>query len=510
MPLPRGFYSRLSEFVAQNAQKAGTPSFWRNQLKAAGVPEDEIRATGLGDFLARTNPDAKLAGGELQFRPLEVQQHIGPAPESDDFSPYTVQEAFRGESGRTVAEIQQRQSELSREVENIYPNYNPGRHYDPAYLKRDLESEAPHLLNHPTVQALFNETREYHRALNVQPRPPENYREFAFILPEGQPGAEFEGAHIGGRGSYVHMRTTDRDLGGRSLHIEEVQSDLFQQARESGFRDEAAAATRRGRVADVQRRVDRLVSDLESIHGPRAWDIADGPFRNRWYAATPQWYREQWNAITDIEAADPQFLNDLAYAAGLLPVREFVPFDQLISRFGPQLRQALATGKAVWNDPRAADLKTLSRSLYDDPALRESEFRPPWAPGEKKWPEQMLRNAFKIAADEGYDSVSLSGPEAVALAEGHSEVSRGIQEFYGTRLPTILSRIAREIGSTVETVSFESSEGPVQMFLVRLAQPHRERIKTARWPLLAVATSTGAAFASAAGDSDPASLLDFS
>ena len=115
----------------------------------------------------------------------------------------------------------------------------------------------------------------------------EKYREILFKVPTG-----YRSPHFGeeGKDYLAHARVTDRTdaTGKKVLHVEEIQSDLHQKGRKSGYKktdlDKQIDALQGQR--DIEQSLPnrmRLTEKIQELEGMRDRGVPDAPFKNNWH-----------------------------------------------------------------------------------------------------------------------------------------------------------------------------------------------------------------------------------
>jgi len=323
-----GYYSKALEAAKALKQEKGTPEQMLAMLKAAGVKEGEIEATGLGALL----PVRQLPPGAKSVQPPEKLFGSG------------TMKAVRKEVGSlpavvTKADIIKHLEENRVQVKEVI--YNKDAEADIKALRAMMRTE----MNKPIEQVNWSRIDEIEAKLrpleeafvhgvagdaynapkwdsySLDPSNP-TYRETVLHLPESRPSfevylkalqgkglaydspstemlqryrdryeagdwrnvgdyknlsagdANFRNGHFPEPNVIAHMRTSmQKDAQGRPVfHVDELQSDWGQKLRDGGVRDEAKIAELRKAVdesnQDLRQAID--ASKLHSVNTPAA------------------------------------------------------------------------------------------------------------------------------------------------------------------------------------------------------------------------------------------------
>lgn len=230
----------------------------------------------------------------------------------------------------------------------------------------------------------------------VAPGPSKNYRQEVLVLP----GLPYKSHNWNTPGAVGHIRTTHRRSadGRKVMHVEELQSDLHQEAAKFGYR---------GEVPSAFNRRDALLNKLDD--------------QVERYNA---WWKQHTDKYPDEESPppSPRWLRLNGTEGSLELIEDAV---------GRELwRTAMATMREIDN-------------VQGDGAI------PPRAPMEN-WEEPFVRHALQTAAKDGIDTVTF--PTHATLHEAIQ--NQGTKAFYDQRLPRTLARVAKSLGLKVETVQF--------------------------------------------------------
>lgn len=104
----------------------------------------------------------------------------------------------------------------------------------------------------------------------------------------------------------------------------------------------------------------------------------------------------------------------------------------------------------------------------------------PDLPFKTSWSELAVKRILRQAADEGYDGISWSTGDQVALRQNSIEQARGSREFYDKIVPQLFRKWAKKLGADTGTTQFDhgSPNGPVWAALDRIPPRAREMRET--------------------------------
>jgi hypothetical protein len=263
-----GFYSQL-EAATNPLQDKGTGDQFLSQLqKSAGVKPDEIKYTGLDEFLKGKKAVTKAEiQGYLASNKVDVQEvRLGDLP----FSEQAFNDRFTGRGFSMVqtddgpqftrtdmtGRRQLNYGELPEDIQATIENqYVPNTKYHLGALK-NIDTEIPGgenyrelLLTLPdTKGARLDARRAEIQAKGINATDAEK-QEWVSIMNQLQPETrdveglspfrnrpEFRTIHFDQPNILAHMRVNDRTVDGKkTLFIEEIQSDWHQKGRKKGY-----------------------------------------------------------------------------------------------------------------------------------------------------------------------------------------------------------------------------------------------------------------------------------
>ncbi len=288
----RGFYSPAIRAAESISMKKGTGEQFLKQItKVPGVRKDELEWMGLEEFLAgkpSVTRDEVLSF--MRAHQVELDEKVLEGKKSDKalIGGSITPEQFRQQTGASESAFPDAQIQFIESFSASGSTFYVVKRVDgPEYqiLSKELEkigqttrrSEAEHI------------GAGWAKSKDVSPRfgdwkvpGGENYRELLIRLPSlergGNPYAGEEnmaGGVVPDAPAYVskhfqdqeivHLRVDDRTgpNGEKVLFINEVQSDLHQAGRQSGYR--------KGLSGDEQRALMQRIADLEAKHGEKGF-----------------------------------------------------------------------------------------------------------------------------------------------------------------------------------------------------------------------------------------------
>jgi hypothetical protein len=274
-----GFYSALEQATTPLQNKGTGQQFLAQIEKTAGVKPEEIKWTGLDDFLkSKPTVTKQEVQDYLAANRVDLQEVRLGEPSPEDVRLFMEDEAGRGYDYEDALDYLRGTGDAPkfssytipggenyREILLTLPAKNP--EFDPADLSRLTE------LSNKTRTA--DETAEY-RALAS--------RYDASLRGETTP--EYRSSHFDQPNILAHMRVNDRIVDGKkTMFIEEIQSDWHQAGRKKGYdTPEARAAEQqkldnifaeRQQLLDEQRRLEELALPYTSQGKDAPSEIVD-------------------------------------------------------------------------------------------------------------------------------------------------------------------------------------------------------------------------------------------
>jgi hypothetical protein len=287
-----GFYSAVEETVANLPQAKGTGQQFLAQIsKTAGVKPDEIKWTGLDEFLKGKKSVTKaevqdyLAANRVDVQEVRLSDEIDP----DDVYRFMEDEAGEGYSyAEALDMLRDYGGESTKFSQYTLPG---GENY------REI------LLTLPAKQLTEAEARS---VLNAAPDARLSQADIDFASRKQM--QDYRSSHFDQPNILAHLRVNDRTVDGKkTLFVEEIQSDWHQAGRKKGYAGEASKnaeaefkqysqelatkynlnpdqnlsmyATMKGMQPEEVARYDQLQSAWVGSKGR----VPDAPFKTSWH-----------------------------------------------------------------------------------------------------------------------------------------------------------------------------------------------------------------------------------
>jgi hypothetical protein len=468
------FFSKLSQEVDRLPNRMTGPQAL-GTLRARGVKPDEMRWTGIEDYLSRSGSLAKrdiqdyLAQNQVQIREVVNEGPVG-TPEyeaameqkrlADERYSAAYQAYVRAaESNMKGTGATQEQVRLHREAVD-----EAGRL---AWLAQEAVYSQPLPQEVPGVPRPEYQTYAQPASRNPDAERKRGYREFRLTLnTPGKPIApEYRTSHWPESqvpNTVVHFRVTDRTLpdGRKALHVEEVQSDWHETGRREGYRPETAdyspllpearttyqpygeaMNTYREFMANSLDERERLAEALQPYYTPFGL-----PNTNE-VKQLPEYIRlkELEGQGADLLQRANEFgrsIDEWAFQdetrgmASATAGREF--WDNEVARMREKVTEAEATHgylseqwKFWQNEMEDAQFQANSARDYERQATQtdpDTEYGPPRAPFEKTpaWTGLAMKRLLRLASEEGYDA--LTWTPAMVQAERYGRIFRNVAD----------------------------------------------------------------------------------
>lgn len=378
-----GFYTSAERALANppprfKDAKALTADQWRAYFKDAGVSKEgfeyqvDAALKGIGAGNAERIPKAQVEEALARARP-KLTTH--PGDKMDD-TEKALQQQLR------EAEDRGDQAAVSKSLADLKSHYREIR-------DRPMRAE--------------NNYEDY-----VAPGKYTHYSQEQIIAPD----VDYTSHNWSTSGTLGHIRTTQRKTanGEKTLHVEELQSDLHQEGAKHGYQTGA----RKSRT------------ELE----------ADAAAAEREFSKASDRYDKWWNA-------QPETVKSITPRAW----RTSASLHAIKDPTGLELARTAEAAKQRW---RQADQARHSE--------RVGGGQPPRAPLEN-WEGTFIERALYKAAQEGHDLVTF--PVGRSLHEGVA--TAGTKKFYDERLPKHLQSVAKKYGLQVEQVPMQMPASGVRI-----------------------------------------------
>lgn len=267
----------------------------------------------------------------------------------------------------------------------------------------------------------------------VAPGPVQKYTEYTLSIPEKPGQLPYIDPHWMDQPNIVgHVQSTTRvdRAGNLDFHIEGLQSSWAQLGRGIGYMTDIEA----GRVATLRQRQQQIKTQTDAIRAEQS-SIQNELIRGK--------------------------------AGGLMAPARLAELQTRAATLG-------ATLVKLSNEYRAAgkEVDGIRDVLHESPAsvdIPRRQRKPPPMPFKTNWVELLAKRMYRWAADNGYSKVSWANPElAISWNTGAQGapaemVGAGTRKFlthlYGTELPRVFKRIAKDYGGVLGATEIETRPG---------------------------------------------------
>lgn len=249
----------------------------------------------------------------------------------------------------------------------------------------------------------------------------------------------------------VHLRSSHRELddGGFAVHIEELQSDWHQQARQKGayWSPENANA-----AIDASEQANRKLTDL----------VKKGNFET--------------DDIDMVSGYDSRvnYINDFGDEYRLAEIQIAEDGTKTFKVFNDNVKKAFPDGA-----PDNIE-ELLEDAANKQISVRSHREAPPDAPLKgDEWAFFGVKQAIKRAIDEGASGVTLPSGEDMILKEGvmgDAKLENTMRKMYDEKLPSILKKIGKQYGVKPETRKVFYGEDDVERTFLPLTDEMIEKI----------------------------------
>lgn len=411
-PLPFGFHSKLERLAATRLGRRATIAQIRSLQKDVKAEEwkwvemDELidRLQGDGDDQKVVDTSEVLQAIMMNRLPLKVEPIASRRDEHEaneryneiveDYVDLVVDQLYDGYDRYMVLEPGETLGSLDEAT--IRQRVTFAVMEDPA-IREEVEEE---------IEEEFENESEVYEQYTLPGG--DNYRELGLVLPT----LEYVGGHfIDKRGLIAWLRVKDRVLpnGKKILFIEEIQSDLHQDARKKGGYRGEEEETR----PENYKELDEQLTDLH-----REWAEWFGLVQQRGESTTDEKnaakfrefqerFRELYTQIGDRDMVLSYYIRDLEEELirleGLQDGYESAIKNDLYSSEQEKVEaiQELEKVRAQMAEAQAR----VAEFVHEREQVRDAKARPPQAPF-KAFHEIMMKQAIAIAARDGYDGVA--------------------------------------------------------------------------------------------------------
>jgi hypothetical protein len=507
-----GFYSQL-EAATNPLQDKGTGDQFLSQLqKSAGVKPDEIKYTGLDEFLKGKKAVTKAEiQGYLASNKVDVQEvRLGDLP----FSEQAFNDRFTGRGFSMVqtddgpqftrtdmtGRRQLNYGELPEDIQATIENqYVPNTKYHLGALK-NIDTEIPGgenyrelLLTLPdTKGARLDARRAEIQAKGINATDAEK-QEWVSIMNQLQPETrdveglspfrnrpEFRTIHFDQPNILAHMRVNDRTVDGKkTLFIEEIQSDWHQKGRKKGYGPQTETTheafyttpdgqkvslgfgkTQEEAAAAVDPNWKNLVDikfDSQTVKVDEG--VPDAPFKTSWHELTLK---------RAIQEASEKGYDQIAFTTGKTQVE----------RYPEALRQV--ADDISWSNIDESGRKYVDIKKDGNIVLQVSVDQ------SGKIYQSSIQDAYGKTLDEfvGKPMAQRVTSESQGTIKGQDFTvgGKGMEGFYDNILPKSLEKLGKKFDAKVGKTEMDG----VEVWQMDITPKMRESVTTKGQPLFAV------------------------
>lgn len=338
----RPFYSKMERSIVDNPQGRMPANQWRKYFQKQGVKPDELKFTGIDDFLNKMG-DAQVTREEMlafaERGRLDPNIIVRGDPNKDDLGSAMRRDLM--EYGARWPEIQ----------------------YDLAG-----DGQRPRL-ERPDYDTKFR---------NVAMIEGPMYREYQINLPEERLGRMQYGHWPRRENTMMHLRTTAREdaAGNPVFFIDEIQSDWHQQGRQRGYDTQERMMERdaiEGQLAPLAEQTQVLDQQIQDAY-EAAIDLPEGPEKDRYWDQYMDLRNEKdevRSAMMELERVKPTRtgIPEAPFRSSWFDMGTKFAIDEAIKRGDEYV--AFPTGDYL-KDAYEADLYV--ESMYYDPVDDEIVF----------------------------------------------------------------------------------------------------------------------------------------
>lgn len=238
------FYSQVERTIANASQKKMHGEQWANWLKnQPGVKPDELQYTGIDKWLreqsktkpGQNSPPRLISKDEVLDYLKDNKVAVNDVVKSNDLVPEGVMQDPTRYHGYQLPGGENYREHLLTLPKKEFPMWKKA---DSDELQALIAKDEKSLSGRGPKFTAADEAR--YNELRAQLKEHQNARDA-----HDKVNPEYKSSHWDEPNVLAHVRTNDRDVGGKpSLHIEEIQSDWHQQGRKQGYKEEIPAAER--------------------------------------------------------------------------------------------------------------------------------------------------------------------------------------------------------------------------------------------------------------------------
>ena len=323
------FYSKLQKTLEDKLPSSAPVSQVKGILQSSGIKQEEIDYSGINEFLegkTKVSKDELLAylkdneiqikevrkGGELGNEKEARKRMTAEGEENGDFRVYLdgrhINTIAASDEQDAISRTNLTDSEIGKTSDTKFEKYTlpGGENYRevlmtmPAMSKEGSFEEylSSYRRVFPEGQATMDEIKEAWKNGVPIPQDKNKGMEASFKKRKQE---SFQSSHFNEPNILAHFRLNDRQTDkGKTLFIEEIQSDWHQKGRDKGYADEAKKARHKrflkldrmlggkGLLAEEKSEYDALFEEFknakdESIYGLEGEGVPDAPFKKTWH-----------------------------------------------------------------------------------------------------------------------------------------------------------------------------------------------------------------------------------
>jgi hypothetical protein len=521
-----GFYSQL-EAATNPLQDKGTGDQFLSQLqKSAGVKPDEIKYTGLDEFLKGKKAVTKAEiQGYLASNKVDVQEvRLGDLPFSEQafndrfarrgFSMVQTDDGPQFTQTDMTGRRQLNYGELPEDIQATIENqYVPNTKYHLGALK-NIDTEIPGgenyrelLLTLPdTKGAKLDARRAEIQAKGINATDAEK-QEWVSIMNQLQPETrdveglspfrnrpEFRTTHFDQPNILAHMRVNDRTVDGKkTLFIEEIQSDWHQAGRKKGYQSsleqrKAANAIRQDGYWEVRDQNGEFITNvmdyaLPDANAEKAIEVANAriaanrPTEIRQSGMVPDApFKTSWHELTlkrAIQEASEKGYDQIAFTTGKTQAERYdlsKQVDSLLYSKNPDGTYRVSAQVQGRGQMMGESIPELDLADYVG----------------KEVAEKMAKGTGKQIQVAGkYDPVSMTSDTKYMTelsGEGLKVGGEGMKGFYDNILPKSLEKLGKKFDAKVGKTQMDG----VEVWQMDITPKMRESVTTKGQPLFSI------------------------
>jgi hypothetical protein len=489
-----GFYSALEQATIP-LQNKGTGSQFLAQIeKTAGVKPDEIKWTGLDEFL-KSKPNVTkaevqdyLAANRVDLQEtslsdsgLKKKFSLNSPPDQDYYDVVDKQGkvVFTGPEDDADYLIDR---SLTKFSQYTLPG---GQNYREILLKLPNQWEKPRALqeaNSARIKELREQMHGTSGSNEIRAEISRLNNENQLLQQQINDAPIYKSSHFDQPNILAHMRVNDRVVDGKNtLFIEEIQSDWHQAGRKKGYQQQTRP------VSEIQKELDSLVTELRSKPGvsyaPSEEDWARYPeitskydaLQSEWKEASKQKTRDvvpdapfktTWHELSlkrAIQEASEKGYDQIAFTTGKTQAERYdlsKQIGQITARPTPDGKVAL---EALTPDMREQVIsRVVNVDELDDIVGKEISDK--------------IRTQIRFPQnfDDRGKSVELSGLDLKIGGEG-------MKGFYDQILPKTLEKMGKKFDARVGKADMDG----VEVWKMDITPKMRESVLTKGQPLFA-------------------------